>query len=274
MAMHDVPYLQLLTDILNHGVDRGDRTGTGTRSVFSRQMRFDLSDGTIPLLTTKKMFWKGIIKELLWVISGDTNANTLRDQGVNIWNEWADENGELGPVYGHSWRNWNGTVGGNDGVDQLAEAIDLIRNNPESRRIMVNSWNASDTHKMGLPPCHYCYQFFVDTTTNELSMVMHQRSCDTGLGVPFNIVQYSIFLRMIAQITGLTAKEFIWDGADVHIYSNHFDALTEQAQRSPYPSPSLRLNPDVTEIDDFKFEDFTLVGYDNYHPAIKMPVAV
>jgi len=272
---HDTPYLFLISDVLNSGIDRNDRTGTGTRSVFGRQMRFDLSDGSIPLLTTKKMHWRSIIVELLWYIAGDTNNNTLDQQRVKIWNEWADPiTGELGKIYGHQWRNWGGTIGGTDGVDQLAIAIDTIKNNPESRRIIVNSWNVSDLGEMNLPPCHFCYQFYVDTKSNKLSMIMHQRSCDIGLGVPFNIVQYSILLHMVAQVTGLTPHEFIWSGNDCHIYHNHIDQLTEQLTRGPYTSPSLDLNRSITNINDFVYDDFKLIGYDEFYPSIKMEVAV
>lgn len=282
---HDVPYLNLLKDVYTNGVQKGDRTGTGTKSVFSRQMRFDLSDGTIPLLTTKKMHTKSIIHEILWYIKGDSNIKYLQDNGVRIWNEWADENGDLGPVYGVQWRRW--PVPGMLSIDyqsdppspklewkyidQIAKVVDKLRNNPDDRRIIVNSWNVGQLDDMRLPPCHYAFQFYV--ADGKLSLMLNQRSCDTFLGVPFNIAQYSILLHMFAHVTGLRPSEFIWNGGDVHIYNNHFKQVEQQLSNDPYPSPKLLLREGVKEIDDFVFEDFEISDYKS-HEAIKAKVSV
>lgn len=280
---HDFAYKDLVRHVLKHGVDKGDRTGTGTRSVFGYQMRFDLRDGTIPLLTTKKMFTRGIIHEILWYLQGNTNIKYLTDNNVNIWNEWADENGDLGPVYGKQWRDWGGserTVDdqgdteeyGIDGIDQLGEVINKLKNNPNDRRMIVCSWNVQEIPRMNLPPCHCLFQFYV--ANGELSCQLYQRSCDVGLGVPFNIVQYSILLRMIAHVTGLKPGDFIWTGGDTHIYSNHMETLTKQMAVMPTGAPTLELNPDVTSIDGFSFEDIKIVGYDGDYPTFKMDVSV
>jgi thymidylate synthase len=259
---HDFQYFNIVKHALT-GVEKTDRTGTGTRSVFAHEERFALTDGTIPLLTTKKMHTKSVIHELLWYLRGDTNIKYLNDNGVTIWDEWANDDGDLGPVYGQQWRQWGG--------DQIAKVITLLRTNPNSRRMLVSAWNASELKHMALPPCHYSFQFW--TADGKLSMIMNQRSCDVGLGVPYNIVQYSILLRMIAQVTGFMPGEFIWRGGDVHIYKNHLGALVEQLSRDPHPSPILKLNPNVKEIDDFKYSDFEIVGYKS-HPRIKMEVSV
>lgn len=292
-------YLDLVNRVLNEGAQKGDRTGTGTISVFGHQMRFDLSDGKIPLLTTKKMFTRGIIRELLWYIQGNTNINYLLDHNVHIWDEWADENGDLGPVYGKQWRAWehvdrkrrysSSEVEHFDGpdhvkstthydtdirvdeIDQLGYVIEQLKTNPNDRRMIVCSWNVGQLPQMALPPCHAFFQFY--SVGGKLSCQLYQRSCDVGLGVPFNIVQYSILVHMIAQVTGHEASEFVWTGGDVHIYNNHIDALTSQLTRDPYPSPTLWLNPEVTNIDDFRAEDFRIDEYE-CHPTIKMEVSV
>lgn len=323
---HDTQYIDLVLDILENGVEKGDRTGTGTKSAFAREMRFDLSDGTIPLLTTKKMHTKSIIHEIIWYLSGDTNIKYLHDNGVRIWNEWADENGDLGPVYGKQWRRWPKVTGSKinyevdpprpeieyEYIDQIADVIDKLRFNPNDRRMLVNSWNVGQLDDMALPPCHYAFQFWTNPRSWEdrfnelkqkvgeeearsmfvayndietafsdykisrgsLSCLLNQRSCDVGLGVPFNIAQYSILTHMVAQVTGWEAGEFIWRGGDVHVYNNHVDALREQLSRAIcFPSPRLVLNPDVKEINDFKFEDFEIVGYQS-HETLKMDVSV
>lgn len=258
-------YLDLLKDVLENGVDKMDRTGTGTRSVFGRQMRFDLQKG-FPLMTTKKMHLKSIIHELLWFIKGDTNVKYLQDNGVRIWNEWADENGDLGPVYGSQWRNWN-----NEGIDQLAEVIDKLKNNPNDRRMIVSAWNVGKISEMRLPPCHMMFQFYV--ANNKLSCMLYQRSCDMFLGVPFNIASYALLTMMIAQVCGLKVGEFIHTLGDTHIYHNHFDQVKEQLSRKPLPLPKMRINPAIKDINEFKYEDFELVDYQCYD-AIKAKVAV
>ena len=259
----------MLRHIMENGVDRGDRTGTGTRSVFGYQMRFDLNDG-FPLVTTKKLHLKSIIHELLWFIKGDTNVRYLQENGVRIWNEWADpETGDLGHIYGYQWRSWPRYDGGF--IDQLAQAVDQIRNNPESRRIIVSAWNVADLDNMNLPPCHAFFQFYV--ADGRLSLQLYQRSADTFLGVPFNIASYALLLMMVAQVTGLQPGEFIHTLGDTHIYHNHFDQVKTQLAREPRKLPRMILNPDVKRLEDFRYEDFTLVDYDP-HPHIKGIVAV
>lgn len=261
-------YLDLLNRILTEGVDRGDRTGTGTRSVFGHQMRFDLSEG-FPLLTTKKLHLKSIIHELLWFLKGDTNVRYLQENGVRIWNEWADENGDLGPVYGAQWRSWPDGHGGT--IDQIARVVEDIKNHPESRRLIVSAWNVADVDHMALPPCHLLFQFYV--ADGKLSLQLYQRSADTFLGVPFNIASYALLLMMVAQVCGLKPGEFIHTTGDTHIYHNHFDQVREQLTRSPRPLPRMTINPDVKDIFGFKYSDFTLTDYDP-HPHIKATVAV
>ncbi len=306
---HDAEYLKLLTHIKEHGATKTDRTGTGTISVFGYQMRFDLQKG-FPLLTTKKVFLTGIIHELLWFIKGDTNLAYLAERNVHIWDEWpykaylqrnnlpvpksdseewktgikefvakiiadeefAKEYGNLGPIYGYQWRHWK-TPDGRE-IDQLADVVNTIRKSPDSRRIIVSAWNPSDIDEMakaGLPPCHCLFQFYV--ANGKLSCQLYQRSCDTFLGVPFNIASYALLTMMIAQVCGLEAGEFIWTGGDTHLYLNHLEQVDEQLSREARPAPTMKINPDVKELFDFKFEDFTLEGYDP-HPAIKAPIAV
>lgn len=305
---HDKQYLELVKDILENGVLKENRTGVDTIAVFSRQLRFKLYNGVIPLLTTKKMHTRSIIHEILWYLQGGDNIQYLNDNDVTIWNEWADEEGYLGPVYGYQWRKWPTYKMIDDNlyrkgrpIDQIAELIKKLRNNPNDRRLIVSAWNVAELSKMALPPCHYTFQFYTrplarlerqvgdalgkfDATHEELdrwgcpkyalSCMMNQRSCDTGLGVPFNIVQYSILTHMFAHVCNMIPEEFIWNGGDVHIYVNHIKQLKEQLTREPYPSPKLELNPNVEEIDDFRYNDFRIVGYDDYHPSIKMEVAV
>lgn len=261
-------YLDLLNRIMTEGVDRGDRTGTGTRSVFGHQMRFNLDDG-FPLLTTKKLHLCSIIYELLWFLRGDTNVKYLQDNGVRIWNEWASPDGDLGHIYGYQWRSWPRYDGGF--VDQISEAVETIKTNPESRRIIVSAWNVADLPNMNLPPCHAFFQFYV--ADGRLSLQLYQRSADTFLGVPFNIASYSLLLMMMAQVTGLRAGDFIHTLGDTHIYHNHFDQVREQLSRTPRALPVMTLNPDVKSIFDFKYEDFQLSGYDPL-PHIKAPIAV
>ena len=261
-------YLDLLRHIREHGVMKEDRTGTGTQSVFGYQMRFNLQDG-FPLLTTKKVHLKSIIHELLWFISGDTNIGYLRENGVTIWDEWADEHGNLGPVYGHQWRSWSCPNG--KAIDQLSEVINLIQHNPNSRRMLVTAWNPAEVDQMALPPCHCLFQFYV--ANGKLSCQLYQRSADVFLGVPFNIASYALLTMMIAQVCGLEPGEFIHTTGDTHIYKNHFDQVALQLSREPRKLPTMKLNPDVKSIFDFKYEDFTLEGYDPW-PAIKAPVAV
>jgi thymidylate synthase len=302
-------YQDLLSYIMEHGVDKTDRTGTGTRAVFGYQMRFDLSEG-FPLLTTKKMGLKAIIHELLWFLRGDSNLQYLAKNDVHIWDEWpykaylikngmpvpasgseewnagikefvekvktddafAKEHGELGPIYGYQWRNWPTPNGGH--VDQITQIIEQIKKSPDSRRLIVSAWNVADIDEMakaGLPPCHCLFQFFV--ANGKISCQLYQRSCDTFLGVPFNIASYSLLLMMVAQATGYEPGEFVWTGGDVHLYKNHFDQVREQLSRTPMAIPKMRLNPEVKDIFDFTFEDFTLEGYES-HAAIKAPIAV
>lgn len=261
-------YLDLLRHVMEHGTMKADRTGTGTKSVFGYQMRFDLSDG-FPLLTTKKLHLKSIIYELLWFLKGDTNVKYLQDNGVRIWNEWADADGNLGPIYGKQWRAWRDYNGGT--IDQLSEAVETIRTNPDSRRIIVSAWNVADLPEMHLPPCHAFYQFYV--ADGRLSLQLYQRSADIFLGVPFNIASYALLLMMVAQVTGLEAGDFVHTLGDAHIYTNHFEQVREQLSREPRQLPTMRINPDVKSLFDFKYEDFTLENY-NPHPHIKGVVAV
>ena len=261
-------YLDLLREIRDNGVTKTDRTGVGTKSIFGHQMRFNLQDG-FPLLTTKKVFLKGIIYELLWFLKGDTNIKFLTDNNVHIWDEWADENGDLGYVYGKQWRSWEATDG--RVIDQISQAVDLIKNHPDSRRILVTAWNPAEIDKMALPPCHCLFQFYV--ADGKLSCQLYQRSADTFLGVPFNIASYALLTMMLAQVCGLEPGEFIHTTGDTHIYLNHLDQVNEQLSREPRPLPKMIINPYVKSIFDFKYEDFTLEGYDPY-PAIKAPVAV
>lgn len=261
-------YLDLLRYVMDNGVMKSDRTGTGTKSVFGYQMRFDLSDG-FPLLTTKKLHLKSIIYELLWFLKGDTNVKYLQDNGVRIWNEWADADGNLGPIYGKQWRAWRDYDGGT--IDQLSEAVETIRTNPDSRRIIVSAWNVADLPEMHLPPCHAFYQFYV--ADGRLSLQLYQRSADIFLGVPFNIASYALLLMMVAQVTGLKAGDFVHTLGDAHIYTNHFEQVREQLSREPRQLPTMRINPEVKSLFDFKYEDFTLENY-NPHPHIKGVVAV
>lgn len=261
-------YLALLDHILRHGTRKTDRTGTGTISVFGYQMRFDLADG-FPLLTTKKLHLKSIIHELLWFLAGDTNVKYLQDNGVRIWNEWADDKGELGHIYGYQWRSWPDYDGGH--IDQIKQVIEDIKHNPESRRHIVSAWNVADLPGMALPPCHVMFQFYV--ADGRLSLQLYQRSGDCFLGVPFNIASYALLLLMVAQVTGLKPGEFIHTLGDAHIYHNHIEQVKTQLARKPRKLPVMKLNPDVKDILDFKFEDFTLEGYDPL-PHIKGEVAV
>lgn len=261
-------YLQLLRDIMEKGVVKEDRTGTGTISTFGYQMRFDLSEG-FPLLTTKKVHLKSIIHELLWFLKGDTNVKYLQRNGVRIWNEWADANGDLGHIYGYQWRSWPDYKGG--AVDQISEVVRQIKENPDSRRIIVSAWNVADIENMNLPPCHALFQFYV--ANGKLSCQLYQRSADSFLGVPFNIASYALLTMMIAQVCGLRPGEFIHTFGDVHIYRNHLEQVKEQLTRTPRALPKMHINPDVKDIFDFKYEDFLLTGYDPY-PAIKGRVSV
>lgn len=261
-------YLDLLRHIQSEGVLKSDRTGTGTKSVFGYQMRFDLQDG-FPLLTTKKVHLKSIIYELLWFISGDTNIRYLNEHGVSIWDEWADENGDLGPVYGHQWRSWPNPDGTH--TDQLMDVIEMIKKSPDSRRLIVSAWNPSEVDRMALPPCHSLFQFYV--ADGKLSCQLYQRSADTFLGVPFNIASYALLTMMIAQCCNLAPGTFVHTLGDAHIYTNHFNQVAEQLSREPRALPTMKINPDKKDILDFVYEDFELVGYDPW-PAIKAPVAV
>ena len=261
-------YLDLLDRILTEGVKKEDRTGTGTISVFGNQMRFNLEDG-FPLLTTKKLHLKSIIYELLWFLRGDTNIKYLKEHGVSIWDEWADENGELGPVYGHQWRSWPDENGGT--IDQIQNVVNQIKNNPDSRRMIVSAWNVAEVERMALPPCHTMFQFYV--ANGRLSLQLYQRSADTFLGVPFNIASYALLLQMMAQVTGLKAGDFIHTTGDTHLYLNHLEQAKLQLTRTPRPLPRMIINPDVKDIFDFKYEDFQLEGYDPW-PHIKAAVSV
>lgn len=261
-------YLELLDHILKNGTKKEDRTGTGTLSVFGYQMRFDLSKG-FPLVTTKKCHLRSIIHELLWFLKGDTNIKYLKENNVSIWDEWADPDGELGPVYGYQWRSWPSPDGRS--IDQISSVIDQIKNNPDSRRIIVSAWNVADVPNMALPPCHAFFQFYV--ADGRLSCQLYQRSADVFLGVPFNIASYALLTMMVAQVTGLKPGDFVHTFGDTHLYSNHLDQARLQLTRDPRPLPVMKLNPEISNIFDFTFEDFTLEGYDP-HPHIKAPVAV
>jgi thymidylate synthase len=261
-------YLELMERVLERGVEKLDRTGTGTLSIFGHQMRFDLADG-FPLVTTKKLFTKAIVTELLWFLRGDTNVRWLQERGVRIWDEWADENGELGPVYGHQWRSWPAPDGG--AIDQIANVVSDIKRNPDSRRLIVTAWNPADVPKMALPPCHCLFQFYV--AGGRLSCQLYQRSADIFLGVPFNIASYALLTMMVAQVTGLEPGEFIHTFGDAHLYLNHVDQAREQLSRKPYPLPVMRIDPEVKDVFAFRYEDFKLEGY-QAHPHIKAEVAV
>jgi thymidylate synthase len=278
-------YLDMLRYVRKHGVQKGDRTGTGTISVFGYQARFDLSEG-FPLVTTKKIHVRSLIHELLWFLRGETNIAYLKEHGVSIWDEWADENGELGPVYGYQWRSWPrftfvpahsagydwvADMWEKESIDQISQVVETIKRNPDSRRLMVSAWNVADVDKMKLPPCHCLFQFYV--LNGKLSCQLYQRSADLFLGVPFNIASYALFTMMVAQVTGLAVGEFIHTFGDLHIYNNHFEQVDTQLLRTPYPLPTMQLNPEVKSIFDFRYEDFNLMGYQS-HPSIKAPVAV
>ncbi|HQT00532.1 MAG: thymidylate synthase [Hydrogenophilales bacterium 16-64-46] len=262
------PYLDLMRHVLEHGTRKDDRTGTGTLSVFGWQMRYNLAEG-FPLVTTKKCHLRSILHELLWFLKGDTNIQYLKDNGVSIWDEWADENGDLGPVYGHQWRSWPARDGGT--IDQISEAVKTLKTNPDSRRIIVSAWNVADLDRMALAPCHAFFQFYV--ADGKLSCQLYQRSADIFLGVPFNIASYALLTMMMAQVTGLKPGDFVHTLGDAHLYLNHLDQAREQLARTPRARPTMKLNPSVRDIFGFRFEDFTLEGYDP-HPAIKAPVAV
>lgn len=261
-------YLDLMQDILENGNEKGDRTGTGTISVFGRQLRFDLNEG-FPVLTTKKLHLRSIIHELLWFLSGDTNIKYLKENGVSIWDEWADENGDLGPVYGHQWRSWPTPNGGT--VDQITNVLNQIKNNPNSRRHIVSAWNPSEVDKMALPPCHALFQFYV--ADGKLSCQLYQRSADYFLGVPFNIASYALLVHMFAQQCDLEPGDFVWTGGDVHLYTNHLDQAKLQLSREPMSLPQLKIHRKPDSIFDYKFEDFELINYEA-HPSIKAPIAV
>lgn len=261
-------YLNLLNRILTEGTVKTDRTGTGTKSVFGNQMRFDMSEG-FPLLTTKKLHLKSIIYELLWFLKGDTNVKYLQEHGVRIWNEWADENGELGPVYGHQWRSWPDYNGGT--IDQIQQVLDMIKHSPDSRRMLVSAWNPAEVDRMALPPCHCLFQFYV--ADGKLSLQLYQRSADTFLGVPFNIASYALLLQMMAQVTGLECGDFVHTTGDTHLYLNHLEQAQLQLTRTPRSLPKMIINPDVKDLFSFQYEDFQLVDYDPY-PHIKAEVSV
>lgn len=262
------PYLDLMRKILDEGAVRGDRTGTGTYSIFGHQMRFDLQDG-FPLLTTKKLHLRSIIYELLWFLKGETNIAYLRDNRVSIWDEWADDNGELGPIYGHQWRSWTAADGRT--IDQISQVINEIRTNPDSRRLIVSAWNVGEIDQMALPPCHVMFQYYVNN--GEISCQLYQRSADVFLGVPFNIASYALLLMMVAQVTGLKPRHFVHTLGDAHLYTNHIEQAKLQLTREPRPLPTMRLNSEVKSIFDFQYEDFTLENYDP-HPHIKADVSV
>ena len=268
MTTIPTPYEDLLRDILAHGTQKSDRTGTGTRSVFGRQMRFDLSE-SFPLITTKRVHFKSVALELLWFLRGDSNVRWLQERGVTIWDEWADDDGELGPVYGVQWRSWPTPDGGQ--IDQIAKLVDGLKNNPDSRRHIVTAWNPAEVENMALPPCHAMFQFYV--ADGKLSCQLYQRSADTFLGVPFNIASYALLTLMVAQQVGLEPGEFVWTGGDVHIYDNHLDQVTEQLSRSPFPYPKLRLRRKPASIFDYELDDFEVLDY-QHHPGIKAPIAV
>ena len=261
-------YQDLLSRILSEGIKKEDRTGTGTISVFGHQARYNLEDG-FPLLTTKKLHLKSIIYELLWFLKGDTNIKYLKDHGVSIWDEWADENGELGPVYGHQWRSWPDYNGGT--IDQISNVVEMIKHNPDSRRMIVNAWNVAEVDNMALPPCHTMFQFYV--ANGKLSLQLYQRSADTFLGVPFNIASYALLLQMVAQVTGLQPGEFVHTTGDTHLYLNHIEQAKLQLTRTPRPLPRMIINPDIKDLFSFDFDDFQLEGYDPY-PHIKAAVSV
>lgn len=261
-------YLQLLQHVLENGEDKGDRTGVGTRSVFGYQMRFNLAEG-FPLLTTKKLHLKSIIYELLWFLKGETNIAYLNEHGVSIWDEWANEQGELGPIYGKQWRSWQGSDGAS--IDQITQVLHDIRHHPDSRRLLVNAWNVADLPAMALPPCHLLFQFYV--ANGRLSCQLYQRSCDVFLGVPFNIASYALLTQMMAHVTGLSLGEFIWTGGDVHLYQNHLEQAKQQLQRTPYPLPQLQINKTTDDLFAIDFEDIILENY-QAHPHIRAQVAV
>ncbi len=264
-------YLDLVDHVLTHGKERGDRTGVGTIGVFGAQARFDLRE-SFPCLTTKKLHLRSIIHELLWFLKGETNIAYLKENGVSIWDEWADEEGDLGPVYGKQWRSWS-SGGKGDTIDQIARVVESIRNHPTSRRHIVSAWNPADVEEMALPPCHALFQFYVDPTSRELSCQLYQRSADIFLGVPFNIASYALLTLMMAQVCDLKPGEFVHTFGDLHLYQNHLDQARLQLTREPRPLPVMKLNPAIRTIDGFRFDDFELVGYDP-HPAIKAPIAV
>jgi thymidylate synthase len=284
ISFHDKEYLHLVQRVLTEGTWSQNRTGIRTKSIFGPQMCFDLRDGSIPLLTTKHMHIRSIVRELLWYLTGSTNIKYLQDHNVRIWDEWADEHGELGPVYGYQWRRWltheldvqsseihGAPIFKSYEIDQIAILIDKLLHNPTDRRMIVTAWNVGDLSNMKLPPCHYSFQ--CNVVDGELSMILNQRSCDVFLGVPFNVVQYSLLLRMLAEVTGLNPGELIWNGGNVHIYENHVDQCIEQLSRTPFKSPKFMFNRSINDIDDFKFEDFEIIGYES-HPTIKATVAV
>ena len=265
--MIPTPYEDLLREVLNNGAPKADRTGTGTRSIFGAQLRYHLDDG-FPLITTKRVHMKSVVYELLWFLQGNTNVKWLQEHGVSIWNEWADENGDLGPIYGAQWRSWPTPNG--ETLDQISASLELLRTDPDSRRNIVSAWNVSDLPRMALYPCHTLFQFYV--VNNKLSCQLYQRSADLFLGVPFNIASYALLTHMMAQQAGLGVGEFIWTGGDCHIYNNHIDQVTEQLSRAPYPYPTLELHK-ADSIFDYQYDDITIVNY-QHHPAIKAPVAV
>jgi thymidylate synthase len=269
MSVIETPYEDLLADVLEGGTHKGDRTGTGTTSVFGRQLRFDLRDDVFPLITTKRVHFKSVALELLWFLRGDSNVSWLQERGVSIWDEWADAQGELGPVYGVQWRSWPTPDGRH--IDQISRVVESIRADPDSRRHIVSAWNVAEIENMALPPCHALFQFYV--AGGELSCQLYQRSADLFLGVPFNIASYALLTRMVAQQTGLRPGEFVWTGGDCHIYDNHVDQVREQLSRTPYPSPTLTFARTPESILDYTFEDFQVHDY-VHHPSIKAPIAV